>query len=178
MRSVVLGLGVSLDGYISRPDGAVDFLFRPRDYAPAHAAVFKRIDAAILGRKTYDVAVRMGGSFGSLAAHVMSRTVPAGQRGGVSFTSRSPAALVRDLRKRAGKDIWLMGGGELARAFLRADLVDEMYLGVVPVLLGEGIPCFPGGFPQRDFALVENRSYSKGLVALRYRRLRRRGRTS
>jgi dihydrofolate reductase len=68
-----------------------------------------------------------------------------------------------------------MGGGELARDFLQADLVDELYLGVVPVLLGEGIPLFPRGFPQRDFALVENKTYSKGMIALKYKRVRLKG---
>jgi dihydrofolate reductase len=65
-----------------------------------------------------------------------------------------------------------MGGGELAREFLRADLIDELYLGVVPVLLGEGLPLFPSGFPQRDFTLLENKSYSRGLIALKYERVR------
>jgi dihydrofolate reductase len=65
-----------------------------------------------------------------------------------------------------------MGGGELARDFLREDLIDELQLGVVPVLLGEGIPLFPPDFPQRDFELVENKTYSKGLIALKYARVR------
>ena len=65
-----------------------------------------------------------------------------------------------------------MGGGELARSFLAADLIDELFLGVVPILLGDGIPLFPGGFPQRDFALVENKTYSKSQIALTYRRVR------
>ncbi|HWY23035.1 MAG TPA: dihydrofolate reductase family protein [Candidatus Acidoferrum sp.] len=65
-----------------------------------------------------------------------------------------------------------MGGGELARDFLRADLVDELYIGIVPVLLGEGIPLFPSGFPQRDFSLVENKTYSRGMIALKYKRTR------
>jgi len=56
--------------------------------------------------------------------------------------------------------------------FLKADLVDELYLGIVPVLLGEGIPLFPSGFPQRNFTLVENKTYSKGLIALKYQRAR------
>jgi dihydrofolate reductase len=60
----------------------------------------------------------------------------------------------------------------LARDFLKADLVDDLELGVVPVLLGDGIPLFPSGFPQRDFKLVENETYSKGLIALKYQRLR------
>jgi len=76
------------------------------------------------------------------------------------------------LRKRPGKNIWLMGGGELARSFLEEDLVDELYLGIVPVLIGEGLPLFPSGFPQREFSLLENKTYSKGLIALRYARTR------
>ena len=69
-----------------------------------------------------------------------------------------------------------MGGGELAREFLKADLIDELSLGIVPVLLGEGIPLFPAGFPQRDFALLENKAYSNGLLSLRYERVRRKSR--
>jgi len=61
-----------------------------------------------------------------------------------------------------------MGGGELARDFLKDDVVDELYIGIVPVLIGEGIPLFPSGFPQREFSLLENKSFSKGLIALKY----------
>jgi len=138
MRNVVLGLGITIDGYIARLNGAVDSLFMPNDYSMG--PFFKTIDTAIMGLKTLDVALKIGGSFGR--------------------------------RERRGKNIWLMGGGELARNFLKADLVDELYLGVVPVLLGEGIPLFPSGFPQRDFALVENKTYSKGLISLKYARIR------
>jgi dihydrofolate reductase len=169
-RKVVLGLGISLDGYIARPNGAVDFLFMPKDYSMG--PFFKTIDTAIMGRKTYDVARTLGGgSFGkSMRGYVLSRSLPAGERDGVTFTNQTPATLIAEIRKRKGKDIWLMGGGELARDFLKADLVDELYLGIVPVLLGEGIPLFPSGFPQRDFRLIENKSYSKGLISLKYER--------
>jgi dihydrofolate reductase len=173
MRKVILGLGISLDGYIARPDGAVDFLFMPKDYSMAD--FFASVDTFVMGRKTLDAALRMGdgsGSFGGMAAYVLSRSQPAGERDGLVFTRESPAELVRRIRRRPGKHIWMMGGGELARAFLAADLIDELYLGVVPVLLGEGIPLFPGGFPQRDFRLLENKTYSKGLIALKYERVR------
>lgn len=171
-RKVILGLGISLDGYIARLDGSVDFLFMPKDYSMA--PFFKTIDTAIFGRKTYDAAKAMGGGgdFGKMVIYVMSRTLPPGEREGMIFTRESPSSLVARLRQNAGKDIWMMGGGELARDFLKADLIDELYLGVVPVLLGEGIPLFPGGFPQRDFALMENKSYSQGLIALKYERVR------
>jgi dihydrofolate reductase len=174
MRKVVLGLGISLDGYIARLDGSVDFLFMPRDYSMG--PFFKTIDTAVMGRKTYEVGLKMGGAgaFGgsSMIYYVMSRSQPAGERGGVIFTKQTPAELIAQIRKRPGKDVWLMGGGELARDFLKADLVDELSLGVVPVLLGEGLPLFPSGFPQRNFALLENKTFSKGLIALKYKRLR------
>jgi dihydrofolate reductase len=172
MRKVVLGLGISLDGYIARRDGTVDFLFMPKDYSMA--GFFASIDTAIMGRKTYDVSKAMGGGGfgGNIKSYVLSRTLPLGERDGLTFVNESPAVLVDRIRRHKGKDIWLMGGGELARDFLKADLVDELYLGVVPVLLGEGIPLFPAGFPQRNFALIENKTFSKGLIALEYKRVR------
>ena len=170
MRKVVLGLGISLDGYIARPDGSVDFLFMPKDYSMA--PFFKTVDVAILGRKTYDASLEMGGSFGAwkMKFFVLSRTLPPGEHNNVTFTNESPSAIVAAIRKKPGKNIWLMGGGELAREFLKEDLLNELYLGIVPSLLGEGIPLFPSGFPQREFGLLENRSFSQGLIALRYER--------
>jgi dihydrofolate reductase len=172
MRSVLLGLGISIDGYIARRDGSVDFLFMPKDYSMA--PFFAGIDTAIMGRKTYDVVQAMGGGWHGpkMAVYVMSRTLPAGERDGCIFTAQTPKALVDEIRKSKGKDIWMMGGGELVREFLKADLIDELHIGVVPVLLGEGIPLFPQGFPQRDFALIENKTFSKGLIALKYKRVR------
>jgi len=171
-RKVILGLGISLDGYIARLDGTVDFLFMPKDYSMG--PFFKTIDTCVLGRKTYEDGLKMGGSFtGSTKYYVFSKTQPAGERNGVLFTSDSPSSVIAALREKPGKNIWLMGGGELIRGFLKEDLVDELYIGVVPTLLGEGIPLFPSGFPQREFDLVENKTYSKGLIALRYERARK-----
>jgi dihydrofolate reductase len=175
VRKAILGLGISLDGYIARPDGSVDFLFMPKDYSMA--PFFATVDTAIMGRKTFDAALKMGGgSFGGspLVSYVMSRTLPPGELHGVRIVKDSPAALLKKLRAKPGKNIWLMGGGELAREFLKSDLVDELYLGVVPVLIGEGIPLFPSGFPQRKFALKENKAYSKGMLELKYARVRQR----
>jgi len=95
MRKVVLGLGISLDGYIARPNGAVDFLFTPKDYSMA--SFFARIDTALMGRKTFDAALQMGGgSFGgsSMATYVFSNSKPPGARDGVVFTNELPATLL------------------------------------------------------------------------------------
>jgi len=175
MRKVVLGLGISLDGYIARLDGSVDFLFMPKDYSIG--PFFATIDTAIMGRKTYEAGLKMGGgdSFSRfpMPYYIMTRTLPPGKRDGVIFTHQTPADLVAEIRKHSGKNLWMMGGGELAREFLKADLIDELYLGAVPVLLGQGLPLFPSGFPQRDFSLLENKTFSKGLVSLTYERVRK-----
>jgi dihydrofolate reductase len=146
-------------------------LFMPKDYSMA--AFFKRIDTAVMGRKTYDVAMKLGGgsmSSSGMKSYVFSRLLVAGERGEVTVVSKTPKQFVEEVRKKKGKDIWLMGGGELAREFLREDLVDELYLGIVPVLIGEGIAAFPSRFPQREFKLTENETFSQGLIALRYER--------
>jgi dihydrofolate reductase len=172
MRRVVYAVGISLDGYLARRDGGVDFLVTPESYSMA--PFLETVDVAVMGRKTFDASRRMGGPPPGwyTPMFVFSRTAPVGERNGVVFVNQSPGVFVAALRQRPGKDIWLMGGGELAAAFLQEDLVDDLRLGVVPVLLGEGIPAFPGGFQQRDFALVENLTYSKSLISLRYERSR------
>ena len=175
MRRVILGVSMSFDARIARVNGDVDFLRTPREHPIG--AFFASVDTAIMGRKTLDAGLRMtGGKLPKTAMrmYVMSRTKEPGERGGVIFVNEPPAALVAQIRRQGGTDIWLMGGGELAREFLRDDLVDEIYLGIAPVLLGEGIPLFPSGFPQREFALMENKTYSEGLVTLKYERKRER----
>jgi dihydrofolate reductase len=172
VRKIILALGTSIDGYIARPDGTFDFLFMPKDFSMAE--FFASIDTGIMGRKTYDVSKAMGGgSFGpKIKTFVLSRTLPPGEREGKTFVNAPPQMLVEEIRRSKGKDIWLMGGGEVVRDFLQADLVDELHIGVVPVLLGAGLPLFPGGFPQRNFELMENRSFSQGLISLKYKRVR------
>jgi dihydrofolate reductase len=171
MRKIILSLGISIDGYIARPNGDVDFLFMPKDYPNT---AFAACDTAIMGRKTLDVGLKMSGGTmpGGFKYYVFSNSKPPGERDGMTFVSESPAALIKKLRKARGRDIWLMGGGELALHFLKADLIDEIHLGIVPVLLGEGIRLFLSGFPQRGFSLLENKSYSGGLIELKYKRVR------
>jgi dihydrofolate reductase len=173
MRKIIYGVGISLDGYIARPDGSVDFLFMPKDYSMG--PFFKTVDVAIMGRKTYDDVMKMtAGKFDGqgLECYVMSRTLSPGKRGGATFVNEDVKKFVAGLRKKVGKNIWLMGGGELAREFLKLDLVDELYLGVLPVLIGEGRPLFPAGFPELAFALIENKTYSMGMISLKYERVR------
>src|SRR5580693_9907369 len=104
MRKVVLGLGISLDGYIARPDGAVDFLFMPKDYSMG--PFFATIDTALMGRKTLEVGLKMsGGSLPDmgLATFVFSHSQPPGERKGWTYVNESPAEFIAELRKNPGK---------------------------------------------------------------------------
>lgn len=165
---------MSIDGYIARRDGSVDFLFMPEDFSMA--PFFETIDTVIMGRKTLDIAIAMnGGTFDGMGkkTYVFTHSRNAGQAGDITYVNGPVEPLARTLLAAEGKDIWLMGGGDLGRQFLQADLIGRLDIGIVPTLLGDGIPLFPGGFPQRDFELVSCNHYSRGLVTLSY--LRRRG---
>ena len=176
-RKVILGFGISLDGYIARRNGAMDFLTIDQEGEALMTDFFSKIDTTIMGRKTAAATAEMRKSgeipeTPGMANYVFSRRWKPGKRDGFEVVSGSLTAFVRKLKRRPGKDIYLGGGGELARSFLEEDLVDELYIGVAPTLLGDGIPGFPGKFPQRDFRLTECKSYANGSVGLRYERIR------
>lgn len=185
-RRVILACGMSLDGYIARRDGSVDFLeigLNPKDLHQVMADFYKRIDTIIMGRGTLEAMERMTAEetsadapTGPWKSYVFSKTLPAGERRGMKVVRESPTRFIRRIRKEPGKHIFHMGGGQLARSFLEADLIDELFIGVVPVLIGEGMPLFPSGFPQREFRLVECQKFSRDQISLTYRRVRARPR--
>ena len=181
-RKVILGCGMSLDGYIARLDGSLDFLeagLDPKDIEKVMTDFYKMIDTVIMGRGTLEALQKMTSNNPNAEptsdhwkSYVFSRTLPAGEHHGMKVVRESPIRFVRRVRKAPGKHILHQGGGKLARSFLDADLIDEHYLGVAPVLIGEGIPLFPAGFPQREFKLVTCERFSKEHASLIYRRMR------
>jgi dihydrofolate reductase len=176
-RKVILGFGLSLDGYIARRNGALDFLTIDREGEALMAEFFSKIDTTIMGRKTAAATEEMRKSgeipeMPGMSTYVFSRRWKPGKRDGFEVVRGSLSAFVKKLKSRQGKDIYLGGGGELCRSFLQEDLVDELFIGIGPILLGDGIPGFPAKFPQRDFKLTECKSYSNGSVGLRYERAR------
>jgi dihydrofolate reductase len=171
-RSVVLGVSVSLDGFIARRDGSVDWLIM--DPTIDLGAYGLQFDVIVVGRKTLDIPEGQKGGkspWGKMDCYIFSCSKPPGKRGGAEYVNSAPSELIRELQSRPGKDIWLMGGGELAREFLKEDLIDRIDLGIMPVLLGEGVPLFPAGFPQRSFQLVSHEVHPSGVVRVSYARV-------
>lgn len=172
-----VSLAVSLDGYIADKNGGVDWLNPFFSDEMDFAGFMKGIGAAVMGRKTYDIAV--SGALGSMPptnypTYVLTRRPMPNPPARYEPFGGRPGELVDRLRAqlaKSGKDIWHMGGGESIEAFRAAGLVDRLELRVIPVLLGDGVPLFPrharGG---ERWKLTNNRTFKNGVVELWYER--------
>ena len=170
MRKITFGGANSLDNYLARPDHAVDWLMWGDEAAAVMADYWKSIDTILMGRKTYEVALRSGHSgYPGMTTYVFSPSLPAGAQGDVTIISSDAVGFIRDLKGQDGRDICLMGGGELARPLFEAGLIDEIGLNIHPVLLGSGIPLFHAMSRQIDLELRECRAFKNGCVLVSYR---------
>jgi dihydrofolate reductase len=166
MRRVLYSLACSLDGYIARPDHSVDWLLDDQDYGLTE--FFASVDTVLIGRKTHDFMVKHGQpTMPGVTNYVFSRNLSPQPYKGVQWVSGDPASLVNRLKGEKGKDIWLMGGSDLAQAFFNARLVDEVSLAIMPILLGDGIPLFPT-MVKTALTLTAQKAYASGVVQLTY----------
>lgn len=170
MRVVTFGLANSLDSFIARSDHGTDWLVWDKEVAAISAEYWKTIDAVVMGRKTYEVAVKMGTtSYPGAKNYVFSRTLKAKPGVEVEIVADDPVTFLRALKQQPGKGICVLGGGELAHTLLEADVIDEIGLNIQPVLLGSGIPLFHGLQKELRLELLECRPLKSGAVYVRYR---------
>jgi dihydrofolate reductase len=175
MRKIIVYIATSADGFIARPDGDVGWLDRPRVAGNYGMNDFYRsIDTVLLGRKTYDFALKMGQtSYPGRMNYVFSRTPRRSSVPEVEFIAEEAGEFAKGLRITPGKDIWLVGGGELIGSLLDAGQVDEFIVHVIPILIGEGIPLLHPRHRAVPLALLSCRSFPDGVVRLHYRVARR-----
>ncbi len=171
MRNVLLGVAVSLDGYIEGPHGEYDWCLADQDYGMAE--FLDRVDALFLGRKSYEVFASQetpAGSdpFAAQKKYVFSNSLRE-VREGLELVSGDLKTAVTALKNEPGKDIWLFGGAELTASFLDAGLVDELFLAVHPLILGGGKRLFADRPDRLPLTLTDTKTYSTGLVSLYYR---------
>lgn len=169
MRDVILYIATSLDMFIAREDGSVDWLFHDQDYG--YSEFLKSIDTTIMGHNTYKQIKSFGPPFPyrDKTNYVFSRHNHQ-EEGYIQFIANKTIPFVRSLKKERGKDIWLIGGGSINDVLLEAGLIDKMILSIHPVFLGKGIPLFPHAQVEAYWELMESHSYEKGLVQLKYKR--------
>ncbi len=169
MRTCKLYIAVSIDGYIAREDGRVDWLRGDSDYG--YDAFIEGIDTIIMGGKTYDQVRTFGAwPYGGMQTIVYSRRRAGTHDAQAVFTDEDPRLLLQRLREEDGKDIWLVGGGEILRMFMEMDLIDEYQVFVHSIVLGSGIPLFPTGTAETRLRLQEARRLDRDFVQLTYSR--------
>lgn len=166
-RRVVLYVANSLDGYIAREDGSVDWLFDP--YAHGYEFFYEDVDTVIMGRKTYDQALSFEEApYSSKRAIIFSRTAKPSPYAGLEFTSEPPQDVVRRLKEEDGGMIWLVGGREISELLIANELVDELIVSIHPKILISGIPLVASKDCAVDLKLVTYEVFKSGLVQLRY----------
>ena len=168
MRKVILGLAVSLDGFIEGPNGEYDWCFTDQDYGLKE--FFRRIDSVFVGRKSYEMSLGMDGGisgFPKLKEYVFSTTLN-NTKEGVIIVRGNTLEEVTKIKNEPGKDIWLFGGADLTASLMTLGLVDEIGLAVHPILLGSGKPLFKNVKERVHLNLIDTKTYSTGLVYLTY----------
>jgi dihydrofolate reductase len=168
MRKLILGVAISLDGFIEGPDGDYDWCFTDQDYGLSD--FFKRVDAIFMGRKSYEMAQSLGeapSGFPKLKEYIFSTTLTEVKSGAVLIKTNIKEE-VEKIKKENGKDIWLFGGASLTTSLMNLGLVDELSLAVHPVILGAGKPLFNNIDKRIQLKLVDTKTYSTGLISVTY----------
>ena len=177
---VTIHMAASLDGFIARRDGRVDWLETSDEFAGGETldpgfveAFLKTIDCYVMGSRTYETALGFeargfGWVYGDKPTFVLTRRELPRTRNTVEFYAGDLAQLVNGRLRPAFRSIWFAGGGAVSGECLRLGLADEVRYSILPVLIGDGIPFFEK--LDRDIALhlAEVKAYKSGMVELRY----------
>ena len=173
MKKIKLCIAASIDGYIAQSDGDLDWLTKypinpETNYG--YDDFYKSIDTVIMGGQTYRDILNMDfvWPYTDKTTYVVTRN-SMGTKENIHFITKSIIEEISKLRKENGKDIWLVGGGQLITMLLASDLVDEMIITTIPVILGNGIALFPEQPKESQWELQSNISYKNGVVQAKYK---------
>jgi dihydrofolate reductase len=167
-------IATSADGYIARPDGDVAWLDRPMPKGHYGMGAFmKSIDTILWGRKTYTKGIEMGmknGGFGpKIKNYLFSRQPQVSLLSGFELVRKPIKPFMRRLRAQPGKDIWMMGGGEIIASFLDEGEIDEFSIRIIPIFIGAGIPLIKPQHRSIPLKLLSTKKFPDGVVHLHYR---------
>ena len=169
MRKVTFRVASSLDNYIARQDGSFDWILQSEESSASLAEFWKTIDTVLWGRKTYDLVQGRMPAYQGIKNYVFSRTLKESADKEVELVKEEAAEFVQTLKSQTGKDIFVIGGGELAKSLFEADLIDEVGMNIQPVLLGSGIVLFHVMKRQINLELIECQTFRDGCVFVSYR---------
>lgn len=174
MKKIILYIAASLDQRIAEPDGGLDWLTgfpNPEKTDYKYHDLLASVDTVIMGGKTYRELLNMDviWPYPNQHTYVVSHH-DWGTKENISFITENIIETIYELRNQEGKDIWLVGGGELISMLLAADLVDEMRITYIPIILGKGIPLFPEQPKESKWELTGNKTYNSDVLMVEYRK--------
>lgn len=173
-RKVILYIAMSLDGYIARENNDIDWLSivesPPEDYG--YAKFIQSVDTVIMGRKTYDKVLSFDIDFPHKGrkCYVISRT-RTGFDENIEYYSGNLKELISNLKSNTGNNIFVDGGAEIVNELLKANMIDEFILSIIPIFLGSGVRLFKDGRPNQQLSLKSTKKFTSGLVQLWYEKL-------
>ena len=157
-RKLVLYIAASLDGYIADSEHGMDWLFSVEGEGDnGFAKFYDTVDTVLVGRTTYDWILRQEKTadkiYSDKKCYVFTRTERLPYKH-IEFIHKDAAGFVKELKHQDGKNIWVVGGGELLQVFMKEKLVDELFITIAPILLGKGIPLFRDNDFQTRLSLI------------------------
>lgn len=173
MKKVMLYIAESLDGYIAGPNGELDWLPETPGEDYGYHDFIKGIDTTLMGAKTYEFVLSVDDFPYKDKRNVIftrSKSLPKSEY--VEFCDEDIVQFTQNLKMGEGKDIWLIGGGQIIAPLIEANMVDEYFIAVCPVILGRGIPLFKGIGHMQKLSLISAKNYASGLVMLHFGRNR------
>ena len=175
MRKLTLFIAMSLDGCIADLNGGIDWLegqISGENDLESYEEFIRNVDTVIMGANTYrQLVTELSPNewmYPELTSYVITHT-PEQSTDKIRFTDEKPCQLVNRLKAEKGKDIWICGGAAIAKQLIRADLIDQYYINVIPVILGDGIHLFDKLDKEIKLKLIKTKSYN-GITDLVYER--------
>ena len=166
-RKIILYIATSLDGFIAKEDGNIDWLTKYENSGEDYGfkELYDRVGTVLVGGKTYR---QIEDTYKGKEAYVFSSKESKHKGSNIHFVSGDVKEIVNNLRLGKNENIWLVGGAALVNQFQSADLIDEYIITLIPTLLGKGISLFQGKNPESNLKLLNVKSYKSGLVQLHY----------
>lgn len=176
MRKITLYIASSIDGYIADINSDIDWLSNysitsTMNYG--YDKFFESVDTVIMGWKTYRDILNMDVvyPYKNKTSYIITRNRINKPSENFHFITDNIIETIVSLREKRGKDIWLVGGGELISMFLNHDLIDEMIISYIPITLGDGIPLFPKSKKEFNWKLIDSKPYDNGVLTVDYQRI-------
>jgi dihydrofolate reductase len=165
-KSLILYIAMSLDGFIAKKDGNLDWLTKYDDNSEDYGfkALYDGIETVLIGSITY---FQIEDAYDGKEVYVFSNSEHEAGAGNVHFVSGEVGEVFNDLKPDCG-GIWLVGGANLVNQFVKEDLIDKYIITVIPTVLGSGISLFDNENPEIDLKLLDVKQYDSGLVQLHY----------